>query len=77
MPILPAMKKVRKAVKLAVAPKHAQPTTNSPRSAAISASRWHGVRDWVASRYRVSSDGLEPALVAAEEAARSRASTRC
>ncbi|MEZ5609359.1 MAG: transglycosylase SLT domain-containing protein [Rhodocyclaceae bacterium] len=66
------MKKVRKAVKLAVAPKHAQPTSELTAVGGDLSVEMARVRDWVASRYRVSSDGLEPALVAAEEAARSR-----
>jgi len=67
-------KKVRKAVKLAVAPKHGRATTlvaAGPGDGELS-TEMARVRDWVASRYRVSSDGLEPAFVAAEEAARSR-----
>lgn len=66
------MVKVRQAVKLAAAPRH-QPAVTASRSAEDDLSdEMARVRDWIARRYRVSSDGLEPALAAAEEAGRSR-----
>lgn len=68
------MTKVRKAVKLAVASKHVRDATvvASTHAEGDLSAEMARVRDWVASRYRVSSDGLEPALAAAEEAGRSR-----
>ncbi|MBX3686863.1 MAG: transglycosylase SLT domain-containing protein [Rhodocyclaceae bacterium] len=66
------MTTVRKAVKQAVAPRHTPTQLASTSDEGDLSVEMARVRDWVASHYRVSSDGLEPALAAAEEAGRSR-----